>query len=45
MMINTPKLQFAGPGEQDILPIEILVGGDNYWKVVTDSTPLRISRP
>ena len=43
MMTNTPKLQFADPTEQDDLPIEILVGGDHYWKVVTDITPLHIS--
>jgi len=42
-MTHTPKLQFADPREQEDLPIEILVGGDNYWKIVKDSPPLRIS--
>ena len=42
-MTHTPKLQFADPREQEDLPIEILVGGDHYWKIVKDSPPLRIS--
>ena len=42
-MTNTPKLQLADPREQEDLPIEILVGGEQYWRDVTDSTPLRIS--
>ena len=40
---HTPKLQFADPREQEDLPIEILIGGDHYWKIVKDSPPLRIS--
>jgi hypothetical protein len=42
-MTHTPKLQFADPREQEDLPIEILVGGDHYWKIVKDSPPLPIS--
>jgi len=42
MTTHTPKLQFADSREQEDLPIEILVGGDHYWKIV-DSPPLRIS--
>jgi len=41
--IPTPRLQFADPRGQEDLPIEILVGGDHYWKIVKDSPPLRMS--
>ena len=43
MTTHTPKVQFADPREQEDLPIGILVGSDHYWKIVKDSTPLRIS--
>jgi hypothetical protein len=43
MMTHAHKLQFADPGEHEDLPIEILVGGDNYWKIVKDGPSLRIS--
>ena len=42
-MTHTPKLQFADPREENDLPIEMLVGGVHYWKIVKDSPPLRIS--
>ena len=42
-MTHTPKLQFADPREQEDLPIEILVGGEHYWKIVKENPPLRIS--
>jgi hypothetical protein len=38
-MTHTPKLQFADPWEQDDLPIEILIEGDDYWKIVKVSPP------
>jgi hypothetical protein len=43
MMTHIPKLQLADPCEQEDLPIEILVGGDHYWKIVNDSPPWLIS--
>jgi hypothetical protein len=43
MMTHAHKLQFMDPGEQEDLPIEILVRGDHYWKIVKDGPPLRIS--
>jgi hypothetical protein len=42
-MTHAQNLQFADRGQQEDLPIEILVGGDHYWKIVKDSQPLRIS--
>jgi hypothetical protein len=39
MMMHIPKVQFADPKEKEDLPIEILVGGDPYWKIVKDSPP------
>jgi hypothetical protein len=36
-MTHTRKLQFAGPMEHEDLQIEILVGGDHYWKIVKDN--------
>ena len=42
MTTHTHKLQFADPREQEDLPIEILIGGEHYWKIVKDSPPLRI---
>ena len=43
MTTHAHKLQFVDPREQEDLPIEILVGGDLYWKIVKDGPPLRIS--
>jgi hypothetical protein len=43
MTMHTPKLQFADAKEQEDLPREILIGSDNYRKIVKDSPPLRIS--
>jgi hypothetical protein len=43
MMTHAHKLQFSDTGEQEDLPIEILVGGDHHWKIVKDGPPLRIS--
>ncbi|KAJ4430543.1 hypothetical protein ANN_19131 [Periplaneta americana] len=46
MLAHTRKLQLADPkGHTDDmnLQIEILIGGDYYWKVVKDSSPIRIS--
>ena len=39
------RIQLADPktDTMDELPVEILIGGDSYWKVVKDSSPIRIS--
>jgi hypothetical protein len=39
------KLQLADPraNSQEDIPVEILIGGDHYWKVAKDSPPVRIS--
>ncbi|KAJ4447847.1 hypothetical protein ANN_09855, partial [Periplaneta americana] len=45
MLAHTRKLQLADPKdhtEDMTLPIEILIGSDHYWKVVKDSSPIRI---
>ena len=39
------KLQLADPktySQEDVL-VEILIGGDHYWKIVKNSPPIRIS--
>ncbi|KAJ4447846.1 hypothetical protein ANN_09854 [Periplaneta americana] len=45
MLVHTRKLQLADPKdhtEDMTLPIKILIGSDHYWKVVKDSSPIRI---
>ena len=45
ILASTRKLQLAEPkthSHEDI-PVEVLIGGDHYWKVVKDSPPIRIS--
>jgi hypothetical protein len=39
------KHQLADPKtySQDDVPVEILIGGDHYWKIVKDCPPIRIS--
>jgi hypothetical protein len=41
----TRKLQLADPKTHphEDIPVEILIGGHHYWKVVKDSSPIRIS--
>ena len=41
----TRRLKLADPktGSQEDIPVEILIGGDHYWKVIKDSSPIRIS--
>jgi len=39
------ELQLPDPkthSQEDVL-VEILIGGDHYWKIVRDSPPIRIS--
>jgi hypothetical protein len=39
------KLQQADPRThcQEDIPVEILIGGDHYWRIVKDRTPIRVS--
>jgi hypothetical protein len=43
-MARTRKLQLADPieGERD-LPIEVLIGGDYYWRIVQNTSTIRLS--
>jgi hypothetical protein len=44
MLGNIRKLQLADSKDNcDHLPIEILIGGDQYWKVVKNTGPVRLS--
>jgi len=44
IMAQTRKIQLADPreGERD-LPIEVVIGGDHYWRIVTDASTMRLS--
>jgi hypothetical protein len=44
IMTQTRKIQLADPreGERD-LPIEVLIGGDHYWRIVKDASTIRLS--
>jgi len=44
-LANARELQLADPKPcpQEDIPVEILIGGDYYWKIVKDSSPIRIS--
>jgi hypothetical protein len=38
------KLQLADPpGDPENLPIEVLIGGDHYWEIAKDASPIRLS--
>lgn len=42
----TRKLRLANPDTSTTsadLPIEVLIGGDHYWKVIQDNSPIRFS--
>ena len=43
-MAQTRKIKLADPtpGERD-LPIEVLIGGDYYWRIVKDASSIRLS--
>jgi len=43
-MAQTRKIELADPreGERD-LPIQVLIGGENYWRIVTDASTIRLS--
>jgi len=43
-LICTRKLPLADPKDSSPdLPIEILIGGDHYWKLIKDTHPIRMS--
>jgi hypothetical protein len=44
-LAHARKLQLADPKiySQEDVSVEILIGGDHYWKIVKDSPPIRIS--
>jgi hypothetical protein len=44
-LVYARKLQLTDPktNSQEDIPVEILIGGNHYWKVVKDSPPIRIS--
>ena len=43
-LAHARKLGLADPlGEPENLPIEILIGGDHYWEIVKDTSPIRLS--
>jgi hypothetical protein len=38
-------MQLADPkDDHDDLPIEILIGGDHYWNIIKNATPVRLSQ-
>jgi len=44
MPAHACKLQLADPpGDPENLRIEILIGGDHYWGIVKDTSPIRLS--
>jgi hypothetical protein len=44
IMAQARKLRLADPPDDSgNLPIEILIGGDYYWKIVKDAAPIRLS--
>ena len=44
IMAQTRKIKLADPreGERD-LPIEVLIGGDHYWRIVKNASTIRLS--
>ena len=43
-LAHTRKLRLADPpGDSEDLPIENLIGGDYYWELVKDTSPIRLS--
>jgi hypothetical protein len=44
IMAQTRKMQLVDPreGERD-LPIEVLIGGDHYWRIAKDTSTIRLS--
>ena len=43
-LAHARKLELAvPPGDPENLPIEVLIGGDHYWEIVKDTSPIRLS--
>jgi len=44
-LAHAHKLQLAEPKthSQEDIPVQILIGGEHYWKIVKDSPPIRVS--
>jgi len=43
-LAHTRKLRLADPkGDSENLAIEIQIGGDHYWEIVNDTSPIRLS--
>jgi len=43
-LAHARKLQLVDPsGDPEYLPFEILIGGDHYWKIVKDTSLIRLS--
>ena len=43
-LAHARKLQLADPpGDPENLLIEIVIGGDHYWEIVKDTSPIRLS--
>jgi hypothetical protein len=44
-LAHARKHQLADPKthSQEDVPVEILIGGNHYWKIVKDGPPIRIS--
>jgi len=44
MMAQTRKIQLADPSDEERdLPIEVLIRGDYYWKIVKDASTIHLS--
>ena len=45
IMASFNKIKLADPQDDcdDALPIEVLIGADYYWKIVTMENPIRVS--
>ncbi|GFT88095.1 integrase catalytic domain-containing protein [Nephila pilipes] len=37
------KLKLADPPDNSSLPVELLIGGDYYWQIVTAESPIKLS--
>ena len=42
-MAQTRKIQLADPRGERVLPIEVLIGGYHYWRIVKDASTIRLS--
>jgi len=42
-LAHARKLRLSEPPDDSDNPIEILIGGDHYWKIVKDTSPIHLS--